>query len=152
MTNSLPVMWELGRDTAINLVAIGGELFHREGYFRGPALQPVLRELRADKLFLGISSIEAEHGLSEVHLSEVPMKRAMIQASRQRVVLAHGSKVGRASHFHVCSVSEVDMLITDPSADPAAIEELQQAGLKVHVAGRGGTGTDVAERHEMGKV
>ena len=142
VTNSLPVIWKLSKDTAINLVALGGELYHRESYFRGPPVEQVLGQMRVDKLFLGISSIEAEHGLSEAHFAEVPLKRAFIQASKQRIVLAHGSKIGRASFFHVCPVSEADLLITDPSADPAEIEKLEQAGIEVRVAGENGPSTD----------
>lgn len=143
VTNSLPVMWELQKNQAINLVALGGELYHKERYFRGPLVEQVLGQMRVDKLFLGISSIEAEHGLSEIHYSEVPLKKAFMQASKQCIVLAHGAKVGRASYFRVCLVSEADLLITDPSADPAEIEKLERTGLKVLVAGENGTGNDI---------
>lgn len=135
VTNSLPVMCELGCDDAIGLVALGGEFYHREKYFRGPHLEQELEQMRMDKLFLGIVSIEAERGLSEVHQSEIPLKKAIMKASRQRIVLAHGDKVGRASHFHLCPVSEIDMLVTDATADPAELERLERAGVKVLVAG-----------------
>ena len=146
VTNSLPAIWQLSKNTAINVVALGGELYHRESYFRGPLVEQILAQVRADKLFLGISSIEAEHGLSEAHYAEVPLKRAFIQVSKQRIVLAHGSKLGRASFFHVCPVSEADILVTDPSAEAAEIEKLEQAGLQVLVAGRDLTGASMPER------
>jgi len=134
VTCSLPVMWELRDDPQINLVGLGGELYRQEKYFHGPQVDQGLAQLRADKLFLGIVSIEAEHGLSELHLAEIPLKRAMMQVAHERIVLADGSKVGHSSFFHLCAVSEVDMLITDSSADPAEIAKLEQAGLKVLVA------------------
>ena len=143
VTNSLPVMWELQKHMAVNLVALGGQLYHRESYFSGPIVDSALDEMRVDKLFLGISSIEAEYGLSEIYSSEVPLKRAFMEVSKQRIVLAHGSKVGRASHFHLCDAGDVDMLITDPSADPAELEKLERAGLEVLVAGKDAPGAEV---------
>ncbi len=134
VTCSLPVMWELRDDFQINLVGLGGELYRQEKYFHGPQVDQALAQLRADKLFLGIVSIEAEHGLSELHLAEIPLKRAMMEAAHERIVLADGSKVGHSSFFHLCAVSDVDMLITDPSANPAEIAKLERAGLKVLVA------------------
>jgi DeoR family transcriptional regulator of aga operon len=135
VTNSLCVMSELHKHVGINLVALGGQLYHRESYFE-PVLEQVLGQVRVDKLFLGISSVEAEYGLSEIYPAEVPLKRAFMQVSRKCIVLADGSKIGRASHFHVCPVAEADVLITDPSADPVELEKLEQAGLQVLVAGQ----------------
>ena len=134
VTTSLPVMWELGDNPDINLVALGGEYYHRERYFRGPSCERELEQLRVDKVFLGISSIEAGHGLSEAHYTEVPLKQAMMKISREHIVLGDGSKVGRAAPFRLCAASDVDLLITDASAAPAAIEELRNAGLTVLVA------------------
>jgi DeoR family fructose operon transcriptional repressor len=152
VTNSLPVMWEVGKDPDISLVALGGELYHEERYFRGPLVEQVLGQMRVDRLFLGISTIEAEYGLSEFHYTEVPLKRALIRASRQTIVLAHGAKVGRASHFRVCPVSDAGMLITDPSADPDEIRKLERAGMRVMIAGQGKTGAGAAGRQEMATV
>lgn len=134
VTASLPVMWKLGDNPNINLVALGGEYYHRERYFHGPSCERELEQLRADKLFLGISSIEGGHGLSEVHYTEVPLKQAMMRISREHIILCDGSKVGRTSPFRLCAVSDADLLVTDSSAAPAALEELRQAGLKVLVA------------------
>ncbi len=136
VTNSLPVMWEVSKNPDISLVALGGELYYKERYFRGPLVEQVLGQMRVDKLFLGISSIEAGYGLSEMHYAEVPLKKALIATSKQRIVLAHGAKVGRASHFRVCPISDADLLITDPSADPDEIKKLEDAGLDVLVAGK----------------
>ena len=141
VTCSLPVMWELRDDFQINLVGLGGELYRQEKYFHGPQVDQELAQLRADKLFLGIVSIEAEHGLSELHLAEIPLKRAMMQAAHECIVLADGSKVGHSSFFHLCAVSDVDLLITDASADPAEIAKLERAGLKVLIANGEAPGT-----------
>jgi len=136
VTNSLPVMCELGNESGINLVALGGEYDREEKYFRGLRLEQELALMRLDKLFLGILSIDAKHGLSEGHLSEIAVKRVLLQASQQRIVLADSSKVGRASCFRLCSISDIDMVVTDAIADPAHLEKLEEAGVSVVVAGQ----------------
>ena len=134
VTNSLPVMWELRDDSGVNLVAIGGEFNFEEKYFYGPRFEQELAQMHLDRFFMGILSIDAEHGLSESHLAEISVKRALMQASRQRIVLADGTKVGRASNFRLCHISNIDVLVTDSGADAGKLEQLERAGVQVVVA------------------
>jgi DeoR/GlpR family transcriptional regulator of sugar metabolism len=134
VTNSLPVMWELSDDSGVNLVAIGGEFNFEEKYFYSLRFEQELAQMHLDKFFMGILSIDAEHGLSESHLAEISVKQALMRASRQRIVLADGAKVGRASNFRLCAISDIDVLVTDAGADVDKLEQLEQAGVRVVVA------------------
>ncbi|MEJ2554781.1 MAG: DeoR/GlpR family DNA-binding transcription regulator [Anaerolineae bacterium] len=134
VTHSLPVLWELTGDSTIDLVALGGEANHEQKYFYGPLTESALRQMRIDKVFLGIHGIQAEHGLSERTFTDIPLKRIFMDISRELIVLADSSKIGKASFFRLCDVSEVDKLVTDASADREEIRKLEQAGLEVIVA------------------
>jgi DeoR/GlpR family transcriptional regulator of sugar metabolism len=134
VTNFLPIMWELSGEPSIHLVALGGEFNHHQQYFHGPLAENALRQMRIDKLFLGIHGIQADHGLSENAFTDIPLKRLFLGISRQTIVLADSSKVGRAAFFRVCPASDVDLVITDPGADPAEVDRLKQAGLRVILA------------------
>ena len=45
--------------------------------------------------------------------------------------MADGSKIGRVSLVHLYDTDEVDVLVTDPSADPAMLEGLRDHGVEV---------------------
>jgi DeoR/GlpR family transcriptional regulator of sugar metabolism len=134
VTNSLPVMWALSDDSGVNLVAIGGEFNFPEKYFYSLRFEQELAQMHLDKYFMGILSIDADAGLSESHMAEIAMKRTLMQASRQRIVLADGAKVGQASNFRLCPIADIDVLVTDAGADVDKLEQLEQAGVRVIVA------------------
>ncbi len=134
VTHSLPVMWELADESNISVVALGGELNHQQKYFHGPLAEYGLRQMRIDKVFLGIHGVHAQHGLSEITFTDIPLKRLFMRISRETIVLADSSKIGLASFFRLCPVSEVDVVVTDARADPDELARLQQVGVQVIVA------------------
>ena len=58
----------------------------------------------------------------------------LLATARQRVVVADGSKVGEVSLVHLYGIEDIDLLITDPTADPEAIAALREHGLEVTVS------------------
>jgi DeoR family transcriptional regulator, aga operon transcriptional repressor len=58
----------------------------------------------------------------------------MLASARRRVVVADGSKVGRVELARLCGVDEVDLLITDASADERVVAALRETGLEVQIA------------------
>jgi DeoR family fructose operon transcriptional repressor len=138
VTHSLPILWELADETNVSVVALGGELNHQQKYFHGPLAEYALRQMRIDRVFLGIHGVQAEHGLSEMTFTDIPLKRLFMSISREIIVLADSSKIGQASFFRLCPISEVDKIITDAGADAQEIARLEQAGVQVVVAGANG--------------
>ncbi len=59
------------------------------------------------------------------------------------------SKIGRVSLVHLYDTDEVDVLVTDPSADPAMLEGLRDRGVEVLVAAQVSTarGREIAGRN-----
>jgi DeoR family transcriptional regulator of aga operon len=59
----------------------------------------------------------------------------MLAVATRKVVLADGSKLGRVEVARLCSVSDLDLIITGRSADPAVVEALRERGCDVRVVG-----------------
>lgn len=58
-------------------------------------------------------------------------------------MVADGTKIGRLAMAKVAGIDQVDTLVTDDTADPAALAEIERAGVTVHVvtaAGRRNAG------------
>ncbi len=58
----------------------------------------------------------------------------MLQSARRRIIVADGSKVGARELAHLCSIDEIDLLITDSTADPAVLNVFRERDLEVLVA------------------
>ena len=56
------------------------------------------------------------------------------RAARRRLVPVISSKLGRNSFCSFAAVSEVDLIITDASADAETVKELAAAGPEVVIA------------------
>jgi DeoR family transcriptional regulator of aga operon len=57
----------------------------------------------------------------------------MVEAATKTVVVADGSKLGHISVAKIADLSQVDLLITGPSASPEVVAELVGRGLAVDV-------------------
>jgi DeoR/GlpR family transcriptional regulator of sugar metabolism len=100
-------------EPSINVLLLGGIL--RKSFYSayGPYTESVLRNIRANKFFLGIDAASMVHGISNIVLEEVPIKQMMIQNSDQVIMVADGSKFGKNAPYKICSWEAVHRIITD---------------------------------------
>ncbi len=135
ITNGLTIALELERGTPrLNVVVTGGTLRPKQHSLVNPMGSQFLDQLRATRLFLGCSGVDPIAGVTNINLPEAEMKRAMVAAALEVVVLADGSKLGEVAFASVCSIDQVDMLVTNDSANPEIVAELRARGVDVVIA------------------
>jgi DeoR/GlpR family transcriptional regulator of sugar metabolism len=135
ITNSAAVFQHLQRSPNVRLTLTGGEYHRESGTFLGRGAQLLLRELRADKVFLVASGVSESFGVSCKDAGEADIRRAMIDAAKEVIVLADHTMVGRDSRVRVAGLSAVHTLMTDAGLPSADRFRLNQLGIKVVVAG-----------------
>jgi DeoR/GlpR family transcriptional regulator of sugar metabolism len=134
ITTSLAVYEELMPDPAIELVLPGGVVRRNYRSLVGVLAEDSLRQLRADVLFLGTSAVDERLAVWDSTLVEVPIKRAMIAAAGEVVLLADAAKFARDGIVRVCGAGDIDHVVTDASLSPGAREAIADAGLGVTLA------------------
>ena len=134
ITNAMPVFDVLRDSPSITLISTGGVLRTASQTLMGPTAEAVLRDLRADKLFLAINGISLDFGLSHTNLAEVSVKQAMIRAAREVILLADHSKFEQESVVQVAPVTAVDTLITDGALPASTRLELTKLGVDIVLA------------------
>ena len=65
---------------------------------------------------------------------EVPVKRALVAAAREVVVVADGHKIPGSGTMRVCRGEDVDVLVTTAEADPGILTRCRERGVSVVVA------------------
>ena len=70
--------------------------------------------------------------LSNARAVKLPISTAE-KTPRQTIVVADGSKIGRAALAQMAPIQEIDVLITDESADAAELGRLRALGVEVVV-------------------
>jgi DeoR/GlpR family transcriptional regulator of sugar metabolism len=135
VTASLPIANEIAGRYAlegdIRLMLTGGILRARELSLVGHHAAQLFRDVLVDKAFIGVAGVSLEHGLTEYNLDDALVKRAMIASAGQVIVVADGSKFGQTTFAAVAPLTEVDVVVTDHSADPTTIAGLQAADIEV---------------------
>ncbi|MFW5824841.1 MAG: acyl-CoA dehydrogenase family protein [Marinobacter sp.] len=89
------------------------------------------KKFSGDKLFLAADGIDVNLGLSSPDLEEAALKRTMIKMARKVIVVADSSKFGRRNLAVICSISQIDVLITDKGISAADHEALVTMGVEV---------------------
>ena len=119
VTNDLNVAMCLADSPGIQLVVTGGILLESVYTLVGPQTVAGLSGLHVDRAFLGADAIHHQAGITNVTFVEVEVKRAMIAAALEVVVVADSSKFEHRALAPVVGLDDVDMIITDDGLDPS---------------------------------
>jgi DeoR family transcriptional regulator of aga operon len=134
-TNGLKTALELepaiGR---LSVIVLGGTLRRLQHSLVDPLAGVLLAGITVNTVFLGCSGVDPLGGVTNVNLPEAEVKKRMLSVARRRIVLADGSKIGRVELAHLCSIGDVDAVITGTSADPDVVQALRDIGCEVEVA------------------
>lgn len=134
ITNSVIVFDTLNRTPGIILISTGGAVRYSTQVLVGPTAEGALKELRADKLFLMVSGITLDFGLSHQTISEVAIKQAMIRSAREVIVLADHTAFGAEAGIQVAPLSAAHKLITDDALPASTRLDISKAGIQILLA------------------
>jgi DeoR/GlpR family transcriptional regulator of sugar metabolism/ABC-type sugar transport system substrate-binding protein len=131
ITNSVVVFDIINPTPGITLISTGGTLRYSSQVMVGPTAEGALKELRADKLFLMVSGITLDFGLSHHTISEITMKQAMIRSAREVILLADHTSFGEETGIQVAPLTVVRRLITDDALPPSIRLNISRLGVQI---------------------
>ena len=134
ITNSLNIALILGVDTDINLVVTGGEFKAPTLSLTGQKAADFFEGLHVDKLFLATAGITLKAGLTYPSISDIVVKRAMIESANAVYLVADSSKIGKSSFASLGALSLIDFLITDSKITKDDINMLKRNDIKMILA------------------
>jgi DeoR/GlpR family transcriptional regulator of sugar metabolism len=74
-----------------------------------------------------------DEGLTDVSVDEAEVKRVLVGLCRQVVAVLDATKWGRAGVASFASLDQIDAIITDRSAPPGLVAQVQAAGVDVRL-------------------
>jgi DeoR family transcriptional regulator of aga operon len=135
-TNGLKTALELEPATPrITVVVTGGTLRPLQHSLVDPLATLILDQISVKTVLLGCNGVDPVGGVTNINLPEAAVKQRMLAVAARKIVLADGSKLGRVEVARLCEISDIDVLITGRSADPAVVESLRERGCDVRVVG-----------------
>jgi DeoR/GlpR family transcriptional regulator of sugar metabolism len=123
ITNALNIALILGAEPGIELIVTGGEFNLPHLSLTGQKAADFFEDIHVDKLFLATAGISLRSGLTYPSLSDIVVKKAMIDAADTTYLVADSTKIGKNAFASLGALSLIDYIITDPSI---AQEHLQK--------------------------
>jgi DeoR family transcriptional regulator of aga operon len=134
VTNALNIAMDLVLRPRVKLIVVGGVSRPQSYELVGPWAEEVLGSVNIGTAFIGVDGVDADGGLTTHDETEARTNRAMISRAQRVIVVADGTKVGRVMLARMADLESVQELITDASADAAALAALRAAGVIVTLA------------------
>lgn len=113
ITNDIKIAMVLAHKSNITLIVTGGMLQKSVYTLTGPTAEDFLSTVHVNKTFLGADAISVDYGISNRTMLEIPIKRAMMRAAEEVIVVADYSKINKKVFAHLCDLKQVDKLVID---------------------------------------
>jgi DeoR family transcriptional regulator of aga operon len=133
ITNGVNIAADLA-STNFEIILLGGPMRKNALSIVGPSAEEMLREIRADILFLGVDGFDPVAGITTPNVLEARVNRAMVQASRRVIAVCDSTKFSRRSLAKIVSPSAIHTIITDTQISTEDLEALTNFGIEVILA------------------
>jgi DeoR family transcriptional regulator, fructose operon transcriptional repressor len=133
VTNCPAIAEQLVSGTGNQVILTGGELREVTGVAVGPMAEYTIRQFRADRVILGMSSLIPEEGFFTVNSSEAELKRVMMQCGKEVIVAMDSSKIGKVTLSFVSDFSVIGKFVTDDGISTEDIQKIEKRGVEVIV-------------------
>ncbi|AGB18160.1 DeoR/GlpR family DNA-binding transcription regulator [Thermoanaerobacterium thermosaccharolyticum] len=133
ITNDLKIAVELACKPNITLIITGGIVEKYVFTAIGSNTVEFISKIHANKLFLGADAISLEYGITNRTLEEVAVKKAMIKAADQVILVADHSKLDKKVFATICKIDDIDMIVIDEMQENYK-NLFKERGIKILIA------------------
>jgi DeoR/GlpR family transcriptional regulator of sugar metabolism len=131
VTNSVPILHELASNSKMNVITVGGFLRRSELSLIGAFAEAVLRDIRVNKVIIGMRGIHPLYGFTCEHPEELMTDRRIFEISDDIIVVADHTKIGQVATNKVVPIDRAKIIVTSSNAPPDVVENIQVRGVEV---------------------
>lgn len=134
ITNALNIALLLGSQPGIEVMMTGGEFKPPTLSLTGQKAADFLKDIHVDKLFLATAGISLKSGLTYPSISDLVVKKAMIDAADTVYLVADSTKIWKSAFASLGALSLIDFIITDPSVSKDQMELFREHDIHLIIA------------------
>ena len=131
VTNSTEVARELCSRNHNRVFMAGGEIRSDDSAAYGASTVAFAKQFTTQKAIISMGSLHATQGCLDFDLSEAEFKRAIIPQTEQLIVAVDHTKFNKDGVVKVCSLSDIDLLITDKMPPDEIVDHIGANKIKV---------------------
>jgi DeoR family fructose operon transcriptional repressor len=134
LTNDIKIAMELTEKPDVRVIVSGGSLDSTVFSLTGARSVNFFKGIHVNKAFLGCDAVDPEFGISDRTFESCDVKRAMIQAADEVIMVTDSSKLNKRVFTHICDVSIINKLIID-EIDDYSKKAYTEKGVEIIIAG-----------------
>jgi DeoR/GlpR family transcriptional regulator of sugar metabolism len=134
ITNALNIALLLGAQPGIEVIVTGGEFKPPTLSLTGQKAADFFKGLNVQKLFLAAAGISLKSGLTYPSISDLVVKKAMIDAADTTYLVADSTKIGRNAFASLGALSLIDYIITDRGIEDKHKQLFQEHEIELIIA------------------
>jgi len=124
---------QLYNKNGVSIIFPGGYFHRTDQMFESSEGLNLIKNHRANKLFIGASGIHEKLGMTCAHNYEVLTKRAVLNSSLIKILLADSSKFGIVNTAYFAQLNEIDVVVTDKGISKGWQNFISNLGKKLYI-------------------
>jgi DeoR family transcriptional regulator, ulaG and ulaABCDEF operon transcriptional repressor len=133
-TNSFPIAEHLLKHSKNTVMLSGGTIYREQNIILSPFDNDVTRNFYARRMFMGAQGVGAL-GVMEQDALIIQAEQKLINQADELVLMVDSTKFQRRSSLILCPLDRVSTLITDDAIPDSARTMIENAGIKLIIAG-----------------
>jgi DeoR/GlpR family transcriptional regulator of sugar metabolism len=134
ITNALNIALLLGAEPGIEVIVTGGEFKPPTLSLTGQKAADFFEGINAQKLFLATAGISLKAGLTYPSISDLVVKKAMIEAAEVTYLVADSTKFGKSAFASLGALSLINYIITDEGIEDKHKQIFQDNEIELIIA------------------
>ena len=134
VTNDVSIALELASHPNVTVLLVGGRMRKNVLANVDDWAVRTLADLSVDVAFVATNGVSAERGLSTPDVAEAAVKRAMVAAGREVVLLADHTKVSDEHLVRFADLDDIDTFVTDNGLSDEEVARFTDAGVEMVLA------------------
>lgn len=130
-TSGISCAMELARLQRAEVYLPGGRINRYSVSVSGAESISRLQQINFDIAFIGVTCYSSEFGFSCGASEEAILKQTAMRRSEKKVILLDTSKIGWNSTFSICTLKDVDMVISNGDLPETFVRECAEAGVEL---------------------
>ncbi len=133
ITNNIHVAQILLPCQRMEVIIVGGSVRSSDGGIVGESTVETIRQFKVDHAVMGVSAIDNDGALLDFDVREVRAAQAIMENSRNVLLVADAMKFTRSAPVRIGHLSQVDCFVTDRAPPDSIFELCQHAGVALEL-------------------
>ena len=131
LSYALNILVEIYRKKNCTPIFAGGYFHENTLMFNSPGGLDLIASTRSDKAYISAAGVHDSLGVTCANAYEIETKKAVLAATKTRILLADSSKFGKTHYAHFADLTDFNLIITDADVPEEYTQRIQNLDISL---------------------